>query len=66
MNHIQLIAVMGVRSPDGWTLDLKVEPAVAGLCTPEERALLLEKLACQASENAARLRQDMARGGLLK
>ncbi len=55
-----LISVAGTRNPSGWRLDLEINEVVENVCTLEEQALLLEKLACVASNRAARIRQNIS------
>ena len=46
----KLICVTGTRNPSGWRLDVEINEIVQNVCTSEEQALLLEKLACVASK----------------
>jgi hypothetical protein len=60
----ELATVAGSKSPKGWDVSIDVESVVKSLCTPEERAALLEKIACTASAKAVRIRQNInANGG---
>ena len=56
----ELVTVAGSKSPKGWLVSVTVAPVVSSLCTPEERAALLEKIACTASAEAAQIRQNIS------
>jgi len=58
--HPQLASITGRKSPKGWHISIAVEPIVSSLATPEERAALLEKIACTASAEAATIRQNIS------
>lgn len=57
-----LLVIEGHRSSRGWHLTLKVDSTVESVCTEEELALLLERVACVASSSAASLRQRISAG----
>ncbi len=63
MERIEAVTVEALRVHDGWELRLNIAPALRGLCTKEEQARLFEKMACTASDYAARIRQDLAGEG---
>lgn len=59
MQHIA--TVEGGRTREGgWSVSVDVPDVVSLLTTPEERAALLEQIACAASRQAADLRQKIA------
>ena len=60
MDVTSLAGVVGSKSRQGWQVQIKVEPVVSTISTPEERAALLEKIACTASSEAARIRQNIS------
>ena len=60
MSNPQLASVTGSKSREGWHVTVRVEPVVDSLSTPEERAALLEKIACTSSAQAAQIRQNIS------
>ena len=56
----EVAKVTALKSPKGWHVDITVESVVESMCTPEERAALLEKIACTASATADRIRQNIS------
>lgn len=62
-NTMQAILVEAQRYADGWEVKVVLDPAVKILCTLEEQAHLLEKLACEAAADASHLRQQICREG---
>ena len=59
-DRTSLASITGSRSRKGWAVRVEVDRQVGVLCTPEERAALLEKIACRASAEAATIRQNIS------
>ena len=59
----EVAKVTALKSPKGWDVSIDVESVVKSLCTHEERAALLEKIACTASVQAVRIRQNISANG---
>lgn len=62
MNLIDLAKIEGAKAEDGWLVKVRLPPTVQDLTTKAERAALLEKIACSASAQASRIRQNIASG----
>lgn len=60
MEKTELAVVSGSKSPKGWHLSVNINGVVDCLCTPTERAMLLEKIACTASAEASTIRQNIS------